>query len=639
MNKKPMIFVAMSSADKYEDFYTVIRVMAADLGAEAKRVDDDKVFIKRIRPEIIQKIKQADIIVAEISSPSLNVLYEVGWAHALGKPTILFADQNAEIPFDIQDFKIIKYDYDENMTTKKLELSLRLSFEQQFNNLINRNNFRQPVVDLLEAIDDFEESNNLFSKLSVYAIEKLTEGAKQWLGDSIVINESEAVEKGIRIFQNLENGGFATYLVNINDYWNKDNDYLRECRNVSKNRGKQITRVYILPNFDSLNNSNLQELMRLDEEANIETKIVFESELSEKDVIKDFGIWDDEVVCLMKVSSSDLEYKVTGGYFSRNENDLEKARYWKNVILASAKSSKGIFNSISNLNKPTQLLLKSVSKMELAADTYCQGSYLPKHQESCKWYHSAWPYLRLLGLVSTPDWHGDFYIKALGNIDFSKVKQVLISGTADYSMLSYVLAAIPHNYIHDITITVLDICETPLAICRWYKENYEQATNQKFNLRYDNSDALDTMIQEESIDLIITDAFLTRFGQQEKEKLVDEWKRILKPNGSIITTARMAHKTIEVLKANQMGINRFCERATNKITENFPWLTDSMNHILQHAREYGLNMCSYPIASIQSLNTLFSEFILEVETANIPGEFEETSQYSRIVAQKPTSKE
>lgn len=634
MNKKTMIFVAMSSEFKYEDFYTVIRLLAADLGAEAIRVDDDKIILKSIREEIVSRIKQADIIVAEISTLSPNVMYEVGWAHALNKPTIIFADENTKIPFDIEDYKVIKYDYDDRKTTIDLLSTFKHGFEKFYFESVNVSNFRQPVVELLEEIDKLQESNPLYRKLALGSIEKLTDEAKQWLGDKININMSEAVEKGIRIFQNLQHGGFATYLVNINDYWLKDNEYLRECRRVSKGKDKKITRVYIFPNFDFLNNDNLRELIRLDEEANIDTRIVFEPELAKHDIIKDFGIWDDEVVCLMKVSSSDSEYNVTGGYFSCNDKDLDNARNWEKVILTYAKESKEIYGSIANLSKSSQELFTTIYRMEMTAEKYCQGSYLPKHQESCKWYHGAWPYLRLLGMVSTPDWHEDFYINALGNIDFSKINHILISGTADYSMLSYVLPSIPLNHLRDITITVLDICDTPLEMCRRYKENYEKETRQRFNLRYENSDALDTLIQEETVDLIITDAFITRFNQLDKVKLLTEWKRILKPDGCVITTARLTQKTMPIVKANQIEIERFCEKVRDRVLHNFPWLIYSLDHVQQLALDYGQNMCSYPFSSKESIRELFKGFRLNVEYVAVSGEFEEKTLYSRIIANK-----
>ena len=33
----------------------------------------------------------------------------VGWRHALGKPTILLAEENVEVPFDIRPYRVIFY--------------------------------------------------------------------------------------------------------------------------------------------------------------------------------------------------------------------------------------------------------------------------------------------------------------------------------------------------------------------------------------------------------------------------------------------------------------------------------------------------------------------------------------------------
>ncbi len=38
-----------------------------------------------------------------------NVFYELGYAHALGKPTILLAQRDSKLPFDIQSFRVVFY--------------------------------------------------------------------------------------------------------------------------------------------------------------------------------------------------------------------------------------------------------------------------------------------------------------------------------------------------------------------------------------------------------------------------------------------------------------------------------------------------------------------------------------------------
>ncbi|GAG37608.1 unnamed protein product, partial [marine sediment metagenome] len=59
--------------------------------------------------EIVDQIKRCRIIVAEVSDHNPNVFYEVGWAHALEKPTILLARQGTNLPFDIRHVNTIMY--------------------------------------------------------------------------------------------------------------------------------------------------------------------------------------------------------------------------------------------------------------------------------------------------------------------------------------------------------------------------------------------------------------------------------------------------------------------------------------------------------------------------------------------------
>jgi nucleoside 2-deoxyribosyltransferase len=54
---------------------------------------------------------ESDVIVAEITPVNANVFYELGYAHALDKPTILLARRDTEkLPFDISGYRVIFYD-------------------------------------------------------------------------------------------------------------------------------------------------------------------------------------------------------------------------------------------------------------------------------------------------------------------------------------------------------------------------------------------------------------------------------------------------------------------------------------------------------------------------------------------------
>jgi hypothetical protein len=101
---RPRAFVAMHFAEPYDTFYReVIQNQAEKAGYDVFRMGE------KARPGVIfqdtqREIEQAAIVIAEITSANPNLFYELGYAHALGKPTILLAQREAKLPFDIQSF-------------------------------------------------------------------------------------------------------------------------------------------------------------------------------------------------------------------------------------------------------------------------------------------------------------------------------------------------------------------------------------------------------------------------------------------------------------------------------------------------------------------------------------------------------
>ena len=61
--------------------------------------------------DIVKSIKEASVIIAEITPDNPNVFYEVGYAHAINKPTILLSDKTrGKLPFDISGFRTLFYE-------------------------------------------------------------------------------------------------------------------------------------------------------------------------------------------------------------------------------------------------------------------------------------------------------------------------------------------------------------------------------------------------------------------------------------------------------------------------------------------------------------------------------------------------
>lgn len=110
--QRPRVFVAMQFSEPYDTFYEhVIRPVALEdeFNFDVVRIDE-KHGPGIIFQEIKNEIADAAIVVAEITAPNENVFYELGYAHALNKPTILLAQRGKQLPFDIRSYRVIFYD-------------------------------------------------------------------------------------------------------------------------------------------------------------------------------------------------------------------------------------------------------------------------------------------------------------------------------------------------------------------------------------------------------------------------------------------------------------------------------------------------------------------------------------------------
>jgi hypothetical protein len=69
----------------------------------------------KITDEIAGHLRDADIILADVSEPNPNVYYELGFAHGASRRAILLrqatTDRSVEVPFDIKVFRIHVYEF------------------------------------------------------------------------------------------------------------------------------------------------------------------------------------------------------------------------------------------------------------------------------------------------------------------------------------------------------------------------------------------------------------------------------------------------------------------------------------------------------------------------------------------------
>lgn len=106
----PICFTIMPFREPFDTYWKTIyepAIRAADM----LPYRGDSIFRSgQIIDQIWELTQRAAIILAELTTLNANVFYELGLAHALGKPAVLVAEDIDNIPFDIHHQRRIPYD-------------------------------------------------------------------------------------------------------------------------------------------------------------------------------------------------------------------------------------------------------------------------------------------------------------------------------------------------------------------------------------------------------------------------------------------------------------------------------------------------------------------------------------------------
>lgn len=80
--------------------------------------------------DIWQGIRDAKLLIAELTDRNPNVFYELGLAHAISKPVILISKSIDDVPFDLRSIRVLVYDKDHPDWGNKLRSSLVKSIRE-----------------------------------------------------------------------------------------------------------------------------------------------------------------------------------------------------------------------------------------------------------------------------------------------------------------------------------------------------------------------------------------------------------------------------------------------------------------------------------------------------------------------------
>jgi hypothetical protein len=145
-----LCFVLMPFTETFNDIYNgLIKPVLWASGLETMRADQvwsSPVFaMEKIRAAI----QQSRLCVADLTGRNPNVLYELGIAQTLGKPTILLSQNSEDIPYDLRLYDVIIYKFNtlgleeaKQVLTRSVQAVLGLDKLDEARRLIHNGMFR-----------------------------------------------------------------------------------------------------------------------------------------------------------------------------------------------------------------------------------------------------------------------------------------------------------------------------------------------------------------------------------------------------------------------------------------------------------------------------------------------------------------
>ena len=156
----------------------------------------------------------------------------------------------------------------------------------------------------------------------------------------------------------------------------------------------------------------------------------------------------------------------------------------------------------------------------------------------CAAHHGFWPYMRLMGLGKVLSGQSVLYLQAIealveqwNGLPSGQTPRVLISGCVDYCMLAHVLHGL-RRANRPVAITVLDQCETPLLLNRWYAQRHRIAID---------TTCCDIMEYQANapFDIILTSSFFGYFNPKARQQLFARYAAWLRPAGQLVFANRL----------------------------------------------------------------------------------------------------
>ena len=152
--------------------------------------------------------------------------------------------------------------------------------------------------------------------------------------------------------------------------------------------------------------------------------------------------------------------------------------------------------------------------------------------ETCAGYHGTWQFLRLFGIANAVQNDAAFFQEVIGAAVRRGARRILIAGCADFAMPAMALWACRREGVEP-DLTVIDVCETPVRLNRWYAERVGA------KLTAEAGDVLDYRAAR-PFDIVCSHFVVGLFAPEARPTLVARWRDLLAPGGLFATATRIA---------------------------------------------------------------------------------------------------
>jgi hypothetical protein len=123
----PRSFVIMPFSEPWSDevYSRMIEPAAISAGLDCVR-GDTLVRVGDLTSNIWQEILKTGVVIADVSAPNVNVFYELGLVHAIGKDTLLLKRNDSVLPADFGGAHFYEYSLND-LDTGRIKLTKALS--------------------------------------------------------------------------------------------------------------------------------------------------------------------------------------------------------------------------------------------------------------------------------------------------------------------------------------------------------------------------------------------------------------------------------------------------------------------------------------------------------------------------------